>query len=82
MAKRKEDIENRTLTPVIPFRRPGVEDKPRPEVGLRCSECQSEISVGWDSYIIIDGESFCSDSCVTDHFIQEAGGRRVYGGAC
>lgn len=75
MAKRREDLENPMLTQIIPFRRPSN------ETICKCG-CNCEINKSMDSYIIIDGYYFAEDACVTDFFIKEAGGRRVYGGAC
>ncbi|MNJ53939.1 hypothetical protein D3C77_493580 [compost metagenome] len=78
MAKRREEIENPILTPVITFRRP---DSVVNETPCKCG-CRAKINCSMDDYIIIDGEFFADDYCVTDHYIKEAGGRRVYGGAC
>jgi hypothetical protein len=83
MAKRKEEIENRIITPVIPLRRPSI-DQPSRLVTTRCESeiCQDHIDTFNDDYIVIDDMLFCSDKCVTDFFIKSAGGRRVHGGAC
>ncbi|MGG3839694.1 hypothetical protein ABEV00_22065 [Paenibacillus thiaminolyticus] len=40
--------------------------------------CGAEIDPGFDSHIIIDNWAFAEDSCVTDFFINECGGHRVY----
>ena len=81
MAKRREEIENRILTPVIPLKRPSIEEPIR-LVTTRCETCRDRIYTNEDNYIIIDDMLFCSDEHVTDFFINAAGGRRVYGGAC
>jgi len=54
---------------------------PVPATICKCG-CKCSIDTCSDSYIIIDGDLFLDDGCVTDYFIKEAGGRRVYGGAC
>lgn len=82
MAKRREDLENRILTPVITLRRPSIDEVKPLRVGTRCQTCNERVYTELDSYIIIDDMHFCCDEHVTDHFIREAGGRRVYGGAC
>ena len=83
MAKRKEEIENRIITPVIPLRCPNIE-QPSRLVTTRCESgsCRGRIDTYNDDYIIVDDMLFCSDQCVTDFYISAAGGRRVYGGAC
>ena len=82
MAKRKEEIENLMITPVIPLRRPTIEERSKHISGCRCHYCNDRITTSMDDYIIIDDMTFCCDEHVTEHFIKEAGGRRVYGGAC
>lgn len=85
MAKHPKEIENRVLTPVIAFKRPESTPEPTQEssnaVICKCG-CGCKINTSMDSYVIIDGDLFLDDGCVTNHFIKEAGGRRVYGGAC
>lgn len=78
MAKKIEDLRNPKPTLVIPFKTPNA---PESDNLCKCG-CGQEINLGLDSYIIIDDMLFWDDSCVTDHFIKDAGGRRVYGGAC
>lgn len=81
MAKHPKEIENRLLTPIIPFKRPEPTQESSNAVICKCG-CGCEINTSMDSYVIIDGDLFLDDGCVTNHFIKEAGGRRVYGGAC
>lgn len=80
MAKNRREIENPILTLIEPHKR-YREPNPKQENICKCG-CKKEIAPGFDSYIIIDDMMFWSDECVTDYFIKEAGGRRVYGGAC
>lgn len=82
MAKSKQEIENRIITQVIPLRRPDIGEVKSFPVGTRCQTCNERVLTDLDSYIIIDDMYFCCDEHVTDYFIREAGGRRVYGGAC
>lgn len=83
MAKNRQEIENRILSPLIPLRRPSIE-QPSRLVTTRCesASCRDRIDTFNEDYIVIDDMLFCSDQCVTDFFISSAGGRRVYGGAC
>lgn len=75
MAKRKEDLENpMVVTPI--FTHPSFRRN-----ACKCG-CGEVIDPGMDSYVEIDDMIFSSDYCVTNYFIKEAGGRRVYGGAC
>jgi hypothetical protein len=79
VAKTRQEIENRMLTPVFTFK----PKKPAPSNLKQCKcGCGNLIDAGMDSYIIIDEDLFYDDPCVVTHFIKEAGGRRVYGGAC
>lgn len=88
MAKRREDIENPILTQIIPLRRPSIEEtskleeRAKREAGVRCECCNERVYTMMDDHVIVDTMYFCDDHCVTDYFIKEAGGRRVYGGAC
>lgn len=83
MAKRKEDIENpMILNQVIQLRQPSTSE-PKRQIGLRCTweGCRDPI-YKMDGYLIIDGMTFCSDTCAAEHYMKDAGGHRVYGGAC
>lgn len=84
MAKHRREIENQMLTPVIPLRRPTIDEPVRQLVTTRCENawCRDRIDTFNDDHIIIDGMLFCNEYCVTDFFISAAGGRRVPGGAC
>lgn len=84
MEKSRQEIENRILTPIIPLRRPSIENETKHEVGNRCAweGCRGRIYTLLDSYLEIDGQLFCSDTCAAEHYMKDAGGRRVYGGAC
>ncbi len=83
MAKSKQEIENRIVAPVIQLRRPSVEETKKVSVGMRCRSCNERIYDLLDDYIEIDEETlFCSDHCAAEFYIKDAGGRRVYGGAC
>lgn len=69
MPKLAREIENPIVRPIkyiVPLTR-----------SCSCG-CGAEITIGDDDYIIIDGMSFLEDSCVTEYFIGQAGGRRVY----
>jgi hypothetical protein len=76
VAKHPKEIENRVVTP-FPFKRPESTNA----VVCKCG-CGCEINTSIDSYIIVDGDLFLDDGCVTNWVLKEAGGRRVYGGAC
>lgn len=76
MAKRREDIENPMV--VIPLKRPVI----HPRHVCENEMCNDPIYKSFDSYLEIDDMMFCSDRCAADHYIKEAGGRRVHGGAC
>ncbi len=83
MAKSKEEIENRIVAPVIPLRRPSIEETKTANIGMRCSCCNERIYNLLDDYIFIDEDTlFCSDHCAAEFYINDAGGHRVYGGAC
>jgi len=69
------NIDNPMLTQVIPFRQPiNV---------LRCAweGCNEPIHT-MDGYLLIDDMTFCCDTCAAEYFMKDAGGHRVYGGAC
>lgn len=80
MAKRREEVENPMLTPVIPLKRP--EEYKATRIGTRCETCNERIYPLLDSYLIVDDMYFCCDEHAADHYMKAAGGRRVYGGAC
>lgn len=76
MAKKQSEIKR--FPEMYTFKQPSAQ---KSDNLCKCG-CGHEINRGLDSYIIIDDMLFWDDSCVTDHFIKDAGGRRVYGGAC
>lgn len=75
MAKHQRELENPILTSIYTFRQP---NQP-PRVTCKCG-CGKEIDKQEDSYIIVDDNFFWDAEHVTDYFISQAGGRRVWGG--
>jgi|AraplaMF_Col_mLB_1032019.scaffolds.fasta_scaffold124556_3 hypothetical protein len=63
------DIENPVILPI---------SYPCARTKLCSCGCKAEITLGCENYIIIDDWIFAEDSCVTDFFINECGGQRVY----
>lgn len=77
MAKHPREIENTMLKL--------VENKwyrqPNPPALETCKcGCGKTIDEQEDSYIIVDDKLFWDAEHVTDYFISQAGGRRVWGG--
>ncbi|OZB90092.1 hypothetical protein [Paenibacillus sp. XY044] len=73
MAKNLRDIENPMLAPVVPL-------NSLPVRFCTCG-CRDQINIYHDEYIVIDGDFFSTDRCVSNFFIKEAGGHRYDGGA-
>ncbi|MCM3703776.1 hypothetical protein [Paenibacillus macerans] len=85
MAKSKHEIENAVVRlNVIKLQRPSIEEVGTVELVPRCAweGCRNKIYTLLDDYLEIDDMLFCSDRCAVEHYMKEAGGRRVHGGAC
>lgn len=82
MSKRKEDIENFAVKRVIPLRPPTIDEPKKVSTLPRCEWCKEKIYTQLDDYLIVDDMLFCSDNCAAEHYMNNAGGRRVHGGAC
>lgn len=78
MAKHPREIENPILTLVETHKRFRHPNPPTREI-CKCG-CGKEIDKQEDSYIIVDDNLFWDAEHVTDYFISQAGGRRVWGG--
>lgn len=40
--------------------------------------CRTDIALGYDDHIVIDDEVFATEECVSEFFIHECGGQKVY----
>lgn len=77
MAKHPREIEN----PMLKLVDNKWYKQPNPPAENMCGcGCGKSIDLGLDSYIIVDERKFWDAEHVTDYYISQAGGRRVWGG--